>query len=276
MSVQAIADLRRLKLDTVESYLAEAMTAGKAYDWHHLHVPDEVFAAVRKHAAAQLAAAAGTHTSGSCPSSRLQEFPGDNPAMPENICADSQGSQKCDDNVHLDVCCAQRSPGNQDLENERSRSQTCMSGSQGGDLTSSDASNKEVDTRNRHPESTCVSGYLDTSATLAAEGAEGSALGVRRPACANRAPSTRHHSLPCDAVCRTSLGVPQEPADCKANAMRCGDDPRQEQGLDLLSRLQEIGVTIKVLKEQLPESIRYGQIRLCLAHAGRLSLHQNY
>ena len=42
---------------------------------------------------------------------------------------------------------------------------------------------------------------------------------------------------------------------------------------DVLGKLQDAGCSIKSLKEQLPESIRFGQIRLCLAHMGRLSSH---
>ena len=42
---------------------------------------------------------------------------------------------------------------------------------------------------------------------------------------------------------------------------------------DVLGKLQDIGWSIKTLKEHLPESIRFGQIRLCLAHMGRLSSH---
>ena len=269
MSLQAIGDLRRLKLDTAESYLAEAMTAGKAYDWHRLHVPDGVFGTVSEHASAQLATASGAHTSGSCLSSGLQEDPEDNPAMPENICADGQGSQNSNEDDYLDVCCAQRAPEDQEEVSERGNSQAHMSKSQGADLTSLAASN-------RHPESSCVCAGTEPimSTILADGGAVGSVLGVNRPACADKAPSTPHRSLPCDAVCRTSLAIPQAPIDGKASALRCGDDTRQEQGVDLLSRLQELGVTIKILKEQLPESIRFGQIRLCLAHAGRLSLLQ--
>ena len=43
-------------------------------------------------------------------------------------------------------------------------------------------------------------------------------------------------------------------------------------GQDLLKQLLERGVGVKLLKEQLPDSIRYGQIRLSLAHIGRLGL----
>ncbi|CAL5223984.1 g6596 [Coccomyxa viridis] len=177
MSVQAIADLRRLKLDTVESYLAEAMTAGKAYHWHRLHVPDNVVATVSEHALAQLASAAGGDVSGLCKGGGPQQCTEADPAMPEGPCMYSQISQKCDEDDYLDVCCAQRVPEDQDLENERSKAQIHVSGLGGGDLTSSEASNKEADARDRHIESNCVSGCLNSSATLTAKGAEGSVLG---------------------------------------------------------------------------------------------------
>ncbi|CAK0738070.1 hypothetical protein CVIRNUC_000989 [Coccomyxa viridis] len=57
MSIEAVAEVRHLKVDTVESYLAEAITAGRAYDWHRMRISDSVYAAVSQHASAQLRAA---------------------------------------------------------------------------------------------------------------------------------------------------------------------------------------------------------------------------
>ena len=57
MSIEAIAEMRHLKVDTVESYLAEAITAGRAYDWHHMRISDSVYTTVSQHASAQLKAA---------------------------------------------------------------------------------------------------------------------------------------------------------------------------------------------------------------------------
>lgn len=52
----------------------------------------------------------------------------------------------------------------------------------------------------------------------------------------------------------------------------CQVEALQAPGQDLLKQLLERGVSVKLLKEQLPDSIRYGQIRLSLAHIGRLGL----
>lgn len=52
----------------------------------------------------------------------------------------------------------------------------------------------------------------------------------------------------------------------------CQLEALQAPGQDLLKQLLERGVSVKLLKEQLPDSMRYGQIRLSLAHIGRLGL----
>ena len=43
---------------------------------------------------------------------------------------------------------------------------------------------------------------------------------------------------------------------------------------DLTQKLQAAEVTVKALKEALPEGVRYGQVRLALAHISRLGLLQ--
>lgn len=40
MSIEAIAAARRVQSDTVESYLAECITAGFGYDWQRMGVTD--------------------------------------------------------------------------------------------------------------------------------------------------------------------------------------------------------------------------------------------
>lgn len=40
MSIQAIAEARHNQRDTVESYLAECITAGLAYDWQRMAITD--------------------------------------------------------------------------------------------------------------------------------------------------------------------------------------------------------------------------------------------
>ncbi len=40
MSIEAIAQARHVQGDTVESYLAECITAGFAYDWQRMNIPD--------------------------------------------------------------------------------------------------------------------------------------------------------------------------------------------------------------------------------------------
>ena len=40
MSIEAIAATQKVRLDTVESYLAECITAGFGYDWQRMGIPD--------------------------------------------------------------------------------------------------------------------------------------------------------------------------------------------------------------------------------------------
>ena len=68
-----------------------------------------------------------------------------------------------------------------------------------------------------------------------------------------------------------------QPAEAGArrqdDAAVMGGNTAQLKCIDVLSRPHDAGWGIKTLKEQLPESIRFGQIRLCLAHMGRLRSH---
>lgn len=78
------------------------------------------------------------------------------------------------------------------------------------------------------------------------------------------------HADSANALCRRASEVLQTLSDHQPGAVRCSASG-QEASENLLSLLQVLGVTIKIFKEKLPENIRFGQIRLCLAHAGRLS-----
>ena len=302
VSVEAIAGLRHLKLDTVESYLAAAMTAGKAYDWHRLQVSEGVLAAVIEHASTQLAAAARDVKSGTGIAQGVQQHPRDDPGMPQHSCAYGQSSQSSEEHDYLDVCCAQRATDHRAGDGERIHileTQNDVPESQEGVPTALNAVSNGAVTQDRHPESSCVYGAsTDTtsSAARAGKGADDTALGSECLADADKAPSmsavpsmgqplirySSSASLPpdrpvvdrsnsSDAICRRASAVPQTGSASRAAAVRCGA-AEEEQSISLLSRLQGLGITIKVLKEQLPESIRSGQIRLCLVHADRLCL----
>mmetsp|Transcript_13617 Transcript_13617/g.32227 ORF Transcript_13617/g.32227 Transcript_13617/m.32227 type:complete len:539 (-) Transcript_13617:51-1667(-) len=67
MSIEEVADARRVKEDTVRGYLADAMLAGHGYDWRRMGVPDELLARAEGIAAEALAASAPEAASGSCP-----------------------------------------------------------------------------------------------------------------------------------------------------------------------------------------------------------------
>ena len=49
MSMEAIATQRTLQLGTVQSYIAEAMTAGYAYPWHRMGLPHCILASLCSH-----------------------------------------------------------------------------------------------------------------------------------------------------------------------------------------------------------------------------------
>lgn len=158
LPVGAIAEVRHIQVDSVEGYLAEAITAGAAYDWQRLRVSRDALASVAVAAASAWKLA---HSSASC------------------------------------VTAATGPPGD-------------GSGSSGAD-----------------------------GEVLSVE-VEGTEQGGRTG---------------------TAPGGQEEAA-----ALSCAD------GEDLTHKLQAAGVSVKVLKERLPESVRYGQIRLGLAHIGRLGL----
>lgn len=120
VSVNAIADLRHIKLDTVESYLADAITAGKAYDWHRLNVPDPVLATVRDHASALLAAAAGGERRDiSLDGSSSQQCLECSPVVPEGPCISGHCGESGQECEYLDVCCAQQAPEDQEENHDR-------------------------------------------------------------------------------------------------------------------------------------------------------------
>lgn len=139
----AIAEVRHIQLDSAEGYLAEAITAGAAYDWHRLAVPRDVLAAV----AAAAASAWESANSSSCAG--------------------------------------------------------------GGTVPSED-------------------------------------VGATEGGTWDRAGGGQDEVRPLEGLMAA--------------------------GMDLTRTLQDKGVSVKMLKERLPESVRYGQIRLTLAHIGRLGL----
>ena len=302
MSVNSIADLRHIKLDTVESYLADAMTAGKAYNWHRLNVPDSMLATVRKHASALLAAAAeGVRRDISLDGGSAQQRLEGSPVMPEGPCISGQNSHSRHECEYLDVCCAQQALDDQADEHKGvtgPKPQIHVPESGAHTPAASDIS-KGADTHKCHPQSSCAHSAstiaTDSAAGAATKGAgefglgvEGSVYGVGAPgmpkiSCTASAPihlSSSSYLPPerpvvydaesTDALCRGASAVLQAFSDHQAGAVRCRA-VGQEANVDLLSMLQRLGVTIKKFKENLPEGIRFGQIRLCLAHNGRLS-----
>ena len=184
MSVGVIAELRHVKLDTVEAYLADAILAGKAYDWHRLHVSDDMLATVSKHASAQLAAAGRRSTIGASNDSGTLSCPADKSVMPQS---QSKPGESNDDSEYLDVSCAQRCA-------EKENMAPLISGRR----LSWRRCSWQRDSSKQWASLSC-SGHEQwkrgcKSAPAAASAATRSALGLERPVCADKASSV--HSMP--------------------------------------------------------------------------------
>ena len=294
MSIETIAEVRHLKVDTVESYLAEAITAGRAYDWHRMRVSDSVYATVSQHASAQLRAAeepkeAGGLTGMSADVSQEQ----DGGLQQESVLQQSMASREegaAAEGVHqqeaallqsqalssdgeCEVCCAQPSqPSNAEKENclqadvlqlerlcrnpgTRECCNMSSSGGQGqrGSRPLAPAAGQAL-TRTGPQRSTC-------------DGDQHSMPSISQKASMI---SSRTHLCPSRIV--ANMSQPAEAgAHTKGSTALTGGNVAPSASNDVLGKLQDAGCSIKTLKEQLPESIRFGQIRLCLVHMGRLS-----
>lgn len=263
MSVGTIAELRHLKLDTVESYLAEAMVAGKAYDWHRLHVCDGVLGTVTEHVATQLAAAEPASIAGSSAGA----FQSCGPPTQKKHCP-AHDSSACSEAPAIE--------GFSNVEKE-DHSRTTGRPQQSSSLGSGAVNGSTAAHASIHADSSAAAGRActDRSAPAAIPAAGKPAFGYQGGLYNGKA-----HSVPAVASsCQSSANWQQGrqgpvvlgQSEAVAGARPCSRALRAEQaGTDLLCRLQARGCTIKTLKEQLPDSIQYGRIRLCLAHAGRL------
>ena len=265
MSVGTIAELRHLKLDTVECYLAEAMVAGKAYDWHRLYVSDDVLGTITEHVATQLAAAEPASIAGSSTGA----FQSCGPQRQKLPCA-AHNNSACSEAPAID--------GFSKTEKEdHSRTagrpqQSSFPGS--GAVNGSTPSHASI-----HANSSAAAGRActDRSAPAALPAPGKTASGYQGGLYNGKAHSVPAVASSCQSSARWQQGqqgsVLPGQGEAVAGARPCSRALRAEEaGTDLLCSLQAHGCTIKTLKEQLPDSIRYGQIRLCLAHAGRLGL----
>ena len=281
-------------MDTAESYLAEAITAGRAYDWHRMRISNSVYTTVSQHASAQLRAAeepkeAGRVTGISAKSSQQQ----DRGLQQESVLQQSMAgrdegtgaegvhrqdavlpqSQALSNDGECEVCCAQpsqcsgaekenclqadvlqlerlcRNPGTRECCNMSSSSGQGQRG-----LRPLASAAGQAFTRTEPQRSDCDGNQYSMSGMLHKASESGANL------CPSRVVANMRQ--PADAGAHTQDG---------AAIIRVSVAPFAS--TDVLSKLQDAGWSIKTLKEQLPESIRFGQIRLCLAHIGRLKSH---
>lgn len=293
MSIEAIAEVRHLKVDTVESYLAEAITAGRAYDWHRMRISDSVYAAVSQHASAQLRAAEEPKEAdgftGTSESSLQQQDRGlqQESVLQQSMANGDEGagaegvhqqeavlpqSQAVSSDGNWEVCCAQPSqPSDAEKEN-------C--------LQAADALQLERLCRHSAAQECC------NMSSSSGQGRRGSSHIA--PTAESALTRTKPQRWTCDADAHSMPGMLQKasesgahlcPSRVVANMRQPAEAGAHMQGgaaltvssvapvasTDILGKLQDAGCSMKSLKEQLPEGIRFGQIRLCLAHMGRLS-----
>lgn len=279
MSVGVIAELRHVKLDTVEAYLADAILSGKAYDWHRLHVSDDMLATVSEHASAQLAGRRSMNDTSN--DSGTLSCPADESMMPQS---QSKPGESNDESECLDISCAQRCGNDLDKENMAC---SCQEGASVGTGTSAcdepHLSCSRQEQWKRASKSAPAPASVATRSVLGLEFCADKASSMHSMPSAR--PQTSEHSstpslqpgmLPASTTAPSRLVSGHGSADSARPEDSCVGDVgshkssgSKRSSVDQ-SRLQELGVTIKMLKEQLPESIRYGQIRLCLAHVWRV------
>lgn len=291
-SLCTIARQRNIQRDSAEAYLAEAMTAGAAYAWHRTRVPRAVLAAV--------AAAAARHL---CPPAQ-PACPAQQPGIPAQRPACSNDQQAGAVSEILEHAPPVACPVQEDmcwpaqpacLAQEATFPVHRLAGS---DDQQAGAASRCLQ---QCPAKAGVHAQQPIQQPEVPLCAPAVAVPALRPGSSNQECPPR---MPCTAACLLeTAGLQQQqqqhssgagaslgrkhpsaqgtegcsaaPAlDTKAATAGCGspisewEAPNQ----DLLRRLNECGVSIKTFKEELPESIRFGQIRLSLAHIGRLGL----
>lgn len=231
------------------------MVAGKAYDWHRLHVSDGVLGTVTEHASIA-GSSAGAFQSCAPQRQRLPCAAHNNSACSEAPAV--EGFSKTEKEDHS------RTTGRPQ--------QSSFLGS--GAVNGSTAEHASI-----HANSSAAAGRActDRSAPAALPAPGKTASGYQGGLYNDKAQSVPAVASSCQSSARWQQGqqgsVLPGQSEAVAGARPCSRALRAEEaGTDLLCRLQAHGCTIKTLKEQLPDSIRYGQIRLCLAHAGRLGL----
>lgn len=224
-SICAIAQQRNIQVDSVEAYLAEAITAGAAYPWHRARVPRAtlcaVAAAAARHLSSENVQPAGL-TYEPCAAIAAQQ--------PESIPAQQQMP------AAAFSCCSAEAPP--------------VAAVAGAPLS---RAAKLAD-----------AAVVDRAAVLH--------LAVERPTeAAGRCECTASIAAAADDA-RLHWAASCSATSFAGSAMGCEQALWLSPEQDLLKLLLERGVTVRMLKDELPESIRYGQIRLSLAHIGRLGL----
>ena len=288
MSIETIAEVRHLKLDTVESYLAEAITAGRAYDWHRMRVTDSGYAMISQHVSAQLSAAGEPKEAGRVKSTGTGVFQQEEGVLQQSISSrgkevGAEGSQQQEaslpqsqslsSNSECEVCCAQPS------HHSHAEKENCL---QAKSLQLERLCRPAGAQEHCNMSSSSAQDWRGSSSIAPVAG---QAL-IRRESqkvvddrYVHSMPSVSHKAIEhyskahlCPSRSAATMRQPAEAgAHTKDSAAVMGGHRAPVASNDVLGKLQDAGCSIKALKEELPESIRFGQIRLCLAHMGRLS-----
>ena len=277
-------------MDTVESYLAEAITAGRAYDWHRMRVSDSVYATVSQHVYARLRAAGELEEAGIVGSMSAEVSQQQDRMLQQSMSSTGkelgversqqqeavlQQSQSLSSTSEYEICCAQPSqPSNAEREN-------CLQ----AQLLQSKRLCRPSGTLELCSMSSSIGqGQRGSSSMAPAAGqaltrSESQKLTCARdahsmPGMLHKASETPSKAHLCPSRTVANMRQPAEAgAQAQDSAAVIGGKKAPFASNDVLYKLQDVGCSIKTLKEQLPESIRFGHIRLCLAHMGRLNSH---
>ena len=288
VSLGVIARQRNIQRDSAEAYLAEAITAGAAYAWHRAGVPRTALAAVAAAAARHLCPPARPACPVQQPSISVQRPGRSNDQQARAVSQHLEHAHPVECRLQEDMrlpgepaCLAQEATipvhrpahdNDQQAGAASRRSEQCpaeagvqaqQAAQQPGDLLCAPAVARpafvQVSSNLGCLPRLPTAGCLQTTAWLQQE--QGSTAG---------APLESKHPF-ADGNGGSSDGVALD-AGMASTESEGSSVAWEAPNQDLLRQLLERGVSVKMLKEDLPEGIRYGQIRLSLAHIGRLGL----
>ncbi|BDA48518.1 probable Werner syndrome ATP-dependent helicase homolog at N-terminal half [Coccomyxa sp. Obi] len=286
-SLCTIARQRNIQRDSAEAYLAEAMTAGAAYAWHRARVPRAALAAVASAAARHLCPAGQPACPAQQPSIHAQRLGRSNDEQARAVCEDLEHASPVACPIQEELCppVQPACPAQQPIPVHRlarTDDQQAQAASKCSEQCPAEAVVQAQPTAEQ-PEDLCAPavaipalgqvssnwGCLPGMPCTATCLQEPAGLQQQRSSTAGASSRNKHPLAQGSGGSSAVSALDSKMATAeRENSIMAWEAPNQ----DLLRQLLERGVSIKMLKEELPEDIRYGHIRLSLAHIGRLGL----